>query len=189
MTTGISIAIPLGFLLLGGTLCWYLVHAKGHWALKLVLTGFIALFSLETWRALDSYLGWPASEAMPQRSLLISAIVREPNPSKHDAGAIFLWVVPLGQDDPGPFAYDPISGEPRAYKLPYSRAMHEQTAAAMQAMRKNGRPILIERGGLPGDGEGDPHGNGVDYGDESDSGFRMRELPPPSLPDKAPQGH
>lgn len=187
MSTGVSIAIPLGFLLLGGTLCWYVAHAKGHWAPKLLLTGFVAFFSLETWRALDSYAGWPAEEEMPQKALLISAIVREPNFSKNDRGAIFLWVVPIGRDDPGPFAYDPISGEPRAYELPYSRAMHEQTAAAMKAMRQNGRPILIEREGLPGDEEGDPHGNGADYGDETDSGFRMRELPPPTLPEKTPR--
>ena len=131
MSTGISIAIPFGFLLLAGTLCWFLIDTKGRWPLKLLLTGFLAFFSLETWQALDSYSGWPAKEAMPQRALLLHAVVREPNPAKHDPGAIFLWVVPLGQDDPGPFAYDPISGEPRAYKLPYSRPMHEQTAGAM----------------------------------------------------------
>lgn len=188
MTTGPSIAIPLGFLLLGGTLCWYLAHAKGHWAPKLFLTLFTAFFSLETYRALDSYAGWPAREAMPQRALLLHAVVREPNPSKNDAGAIFLWVVPLGQDDPGPFAYDPVSGEPRAYKLPYSRPMHEQTAAAMKAMQQNGRPILIERGGAAGEGDGEGGGgNRTTYGDDEGGGFRMRELPPPSLPDKAPR--
>jgi len=183
MTTGVSIAIPIALLILGGALCWYLAHAKGHWAPKVFLTVCLALFSFETLRALDSYAGWPAKETMPQRALLISAIVREPNPSKNDAGAIFLWVVPLGQDDPGPFAYDPVSGEPRAYRLRYSRAMHEQTAAAMKAMRQNGRPILIERGGIPGEDGGDGRSG---YDDET-GGFRMRELPPPSMPDKAPQ--
>jgi len=189
MSTGISIAIPLGFLLLAGTLCWFLVDAKGRWPLKILLTGFLAFFSLETWRALDSYSGWPAKEAMPQRALLLHAVVREPNPAKHDAGAIFLWVVPLGQDDPGPFAYEPISGEPRAYKIPYSRPMHEQTAGAMKAMRQNGRPILIERGGRQGDGQGTGEGNNTTYGDDEGGGFRMRELPPPSLPPKDAQGH
>lgn len=186
MTTGVSIAIPLGFLLIGGMLCWFLAHAKGRWGLKLFLTGVVTVFSLETWHALDSYAGWPAREAMPQRALLSSAIVREPNPSKNDRGAIFLWVVPLGQDDPGPFAYDPVSGEPRAYKLPYSRAMHEQTAAAMKAMR-DGRPILIERLGKPGE-EGDGQDGGTTtFQDDGDSGFRMRELPPPNLPVKPPR--
>ncbi|MEK7545932.1 MAG: hypothetical protein AAB554_02535 [Patescibacteria group bacterium] len=187
MSTGISIAIPLGFLLLGATLCWYLAYAKGRWPLKIFLTVILALFSLETWRALDSYAGWPAKETMPQRSLLLHAVVREPHPAKNDRGAIFLWIVPLGQDDPDLFSYRPVSGEPRAYKLPYSRPMHEQTAGAMKAMQQNGRPILIERGGIPGGGESG--GNRTTYGDDEGGGFRMRQLPPPSLPDKAPQGH
>ena len=187
MNGGISIAIPIGFLLLAGVLCWYIAYAKGKWPLKLLLTGFLALFSLEVWKALDSYSGWPAKEELPQRALLLDARVREPNPAKHDAGAIFLWVVPLGQDDPDPFSYRPISGEPRAYRLPYSRPMHEQTDGAMKAMRQNGRPILIERGGTPGEGEGEGGGNRTTYGDDEGGGFRIRELPPPSLPDKAPQ--
>ncbi len=190
MTTGISIAIPIGFLILAGLLAWYLAHAKGRWALKAFLTVFVAFYSLEVWNALDSYLGWAAREPMPQRALLVSAMVREPNPAKRDDGAIFLWVVPLAQDEPGPFAYEPISGEPRAYRLPYSRAMHEQTAAAMQAMRKSGRPVLIERQGLPGEREGrdGTDGDRSTFNDEDgDTGFRMRELPPPSLPEKTPR--
>lgn len=191
MTTGNSIAIPLGFLLLAGALCWYLAYTKGRWAVKGFLTVFLIFYSLETYRALPSYSGWPARETMPQRALLLHAVVREPNPSKHDPGAIFLWVVPLGQDDPGPFSYRPVSGEPRAYKLPYSRSMHEQSARAMKAMQQNGRPILIERGGTAGDGEGEGGGNRTTYGDDEGGGFRMRELPPPNLPpkDQQPSGH
>lgn len=189
MTNGVSIAIPLGFLLLAGALCWYLAYVKGRWAVKVLLTGFLCLYAVQVHDALGSYSGWPAKEAMPQRALLISAVVREPNPAKNDRGAIFLWVVPLGQDDPDLFSYRPISGEPRAYKLPYSRPMHEQTSQAMKAMQQNGRPILIERGGIPDDGEGEGGGNRTTYGDDEGGGFRMRQLPPPSLPDKAPQGH
>lgn len=187
MTTGISIAIPLGFLILAGMLAWYLAHTKGHWAAKVFLTIIVAFYSIEVWSALDSYLGWAAREPMPQRALLVSAMVREPSPAKRDRGAIFLWVVPLGQDDPGPFAYDSVSGEPRAHRLPYSRAMHKQTAEAMQAMRQSGRPILIERQSRPDEREGSDGGHST-FNDDSDTGFRMRELPPPSLPDKAPQG-
>jgi len=183
MTTGISIAIPLGFLLLGGALCWFIADTKGRWPLKVLLTGFLAFYSLETITALKSYKGWPADERMPQRSLLISASLREPNPPKNDPGAIFLWVIPLGMDDPSPFAYDPISGEPRAYRIPYSKQMRDQVAAAMKAMQENGRPILIERDGT-GDADGDGTGNPTGY-DDDNTGLRMRELPPPALPPKS----
>ena len=193
MTNGVSIAIPLGFLLLAAVLCWYIAHTKGRWPLKLFLTGFLALYSLETWQALGSYAGWPAAERMPQRALLLSATVREPNPSKGDPGAIFLWVIPLNMDDPDPFSYTPVSGEPRAYRIPYSRSMHEQAAAASKAISQDGRPMLIERDGLQGggaEGEGGGDGNGTTYGEDDGGGFRIRELPPPNLPPKdAAHGH
>jgi len=195
MSTGISIAIPLGFLMLAGVLCWYLAHTKGRWPIKVLLTFFLAFHSYSVYQALDSYAGWPAKEQMPQKALLFHAIVREPNPSRHDPGAIFLWVVPLGRDDPDPFSYRPISGVPRAYEIPYSRPMHEQTAQASKIIQQgNGRPVLIERGGSPaGEGDGGGGGNNTTYGDDSGGGFRIRELPPPSLPDKGapsdPHGH
>jgi hypothetical protein len=191
MTSGISIAIPLGFLLLAGALCWFLVDVKGRWPLKILLTVLLAFFSLETWRALDSYSGWPSGETIPQRGLLYDVIVREPNPKTNDPGAIFLWIVPLGQDDPEPFSYRPISGEPRAYKLPYSRPSHEQAAAAKGAIQqRNGQPILIERGGQPGEGGGMGGGNHTTY--EDGGGFRIGDAPSPSVPPKVPldsQGH
>lgn len=187
MSVGHSIAIPLGFLMLAGALCWYLAYVKGRWLIKALLTVFLAFYGLEVWQALDSYAGWPTRETLPRRSLLISAIVHEPNPGRRDSGGIFLWVVPLGQDSLSPFSYNSISGEPRAYRIPYSRAMHEQADSATKSMQQGGRPILIERVGAPGEGDGSGSGNQSTYGDDSGGGFRMRELPPPSLPEKAPQ--
>jgi len=193
MTNGISIAIPLGFMLLAAVLCWYMAYTKGRWPLKLILTGMLILFSLEVRGALTSYSGWATQEQMPKRALLLHAVVREPNPARHDAGAIFLWVVPLGLDDPDPFSYRPISGEPRAYRLPYSRPGHEQAEQASKLIQKNGRPVLIERDGNPGGGGGEPRdGNSTTYDDGSGGGFHIGDQPGPSLPDKAandPHGH
>ena len=184
MTNGISIAIPIGFMLLAGVLCWYAAHTKGRWPLKLILTGGLILFSLQVHDALKSYAGWSTHEPLPQRALLLHAVVREPNLARHDAGAIFLWVVPLGLDDPDPFSYRPVSGEPRGYWLPYSREAHEQAAQASKLMQKDGRPILIERGGMQGGGGEGRDGNATTY-DDGSGGFHIGDQPGPSLPDKA----
>lgn len=176
-------AIPVGFAILAAILCWFLAHAKGSWWLKAALIVLLTGFGLETWRALDSYAGWPARETLPKRSLLISAMVREPNPSRNDPGAIFVWVQPLSLPDTGAFTYRPVSGEPRAYRLRYTRTMHESVAQAMQAMREDGRPIVLERDGLPNEG-GDGQGRSL-YGEEDD-GLRLYDLPPPDMPPKPP---
>lgn len=193
MSGGISIAIPLGFAVLAGVLCWYLTYTKGRWPLKLCLIALLSGFGLEVWSALDSYSGWPAREELPRRSLLIAAIMREPNPATRDPGAIFVWVQPLVDGNPDPFEYRPVSGEPRAYRLPYSRPTHEQMSQALQAMSQGGRPIVLERTGSPGGAPGqEGSGNGDTYDDEG-TGIQMYELPPPGVPDKDaqpdPHGH
>lgn len=181
---GTSIAIPLGFLLLGGLLCWLLAGiGKGRWPLKLLLTALVSLFSFEAWRALDTYAGWPSASELPQRSLFVAALVREPNPARGDPGAVYLWTIPVGTSDAGAFSYRPRSGEPRVYALPYSREAHESAQQAKKAS-DDGRPILIERGGgLSGDGDGDADGNRRTYGRDDGGGFRLREAAP-ALPEK-----
>ena len=81
--------------------------------------------------------------------------------------------------------------QPRAYRIPYSRALHEDTQKAINLMLK-GSSV----GGTSGEGEGKGKaagkkgkGNGKD-GDgggrslTNNGGIEFHQLPPPSLPDK-----
>ena len=97
---------------------------------------------------------------------------------------------PLSLPDPDPFEFRPVSGEPRAYRLTYTRTLHEGMAQAMQAKREDGRPILLERDGLQGEGEGgEENGNRRTYGEDDGGGLRLRDLPPPNLPPKDQSPH
>lgn len=170
-----SIAIPLALSILMALALWRLADAKGDWWLKIAMIVLLTGTGVEVWKALDSYAGWPTGDRMPSQAILISAVVREPNPRTHDPGAIYVWTRPLTAPSKDLFDERPDGNEPRAYRLPYSREMHEQLMQAMQAMAQ-GRMIGI---GRPSDR---PGGNGPQQIDGDD--LQLYELPPPDPPRK-----
>lgn len=208
-----TVAIPIAYTLLAALLCWHIISAKGGKWLKVIVFVVTLGFSFMIWRALSSYQGWPTAAETPEKALLIQAIVREPDEKAGDQGAIYLWLLPLSDevnDIPSLLEYPGIRGEPRAYKMPYSREMHEGVNRA-QGMMRAGKPVVMRRGGKPGRGSGQPgdgepgegdgdgdgqpgqggpnggrrgqgHGNGSGgYGDRR-SEFQFYELPPAAPP-------
>jgi hypothetical protein len=82
--------------------------------------------------ATQRLLGWSAPVAMPARFQVLWTRVIEPDPSRGNPGAIHLWVEAL--DD----ANLP-SGEPRAFRLPYSVDLARRVSSAQEEI-EHGRP-------------------------------------------------
>jgi hypothetical protein len=91
-----------------------------------------SLFYVAVFFATQRLLGWSAPVAVPDRFQVLWTRVIEPNPSRNNPGAIHLWVEEL--DD----ANLP-SGEPRAFRLPYSVELARRVSSA-QAEIEEGRP-------------------------------------------------
>jgi hypothetical protein len=106
------------------------------WAIAVTLGFLIAGFA-----ALQAMLGWPTQAAPPTRFQLYAALVHEPDRINRSNGAIYLWLSPRDPDG------EP-SGPPRAYALPYSRALHEQVAR-VQGRLQAGRPVEGTAGRRP----------------------------------------
>jgi hypothetical protein len=155
-----TIAIPIAFIILSAVLCWLVISLKGKWWIKLILILIVPSFGLAVWKSLSSYQGWPTSTEIPEKALFLQGIVREPEPDDGDPGAIYLWLLPLSPEvlDVKTFLdFRGKLGEPRAYKLPYSRGMHQAVLKA-QSMAAKGKPAVMQRGGKPGKGDGDGDG-------------------------------
>jgi hypothetical protein len=106
------------------------------WAIALTLGFLIAGFA-----ALQAMLGRPTKAAPPALFQLHAALVNEPDRLSASKGAIYLWLsTPAAEGEPG--------GPPRAYALPYSRALHEQVAR-MQERLHQGRPVEGTAGRRP----------------------------------------
>lgn len=126
-------------------LAWSLTTAE-RWRRRVPFIVAAPALALALWLGRPDPAGWPSGARLPAHASLVSALVREPDPATSDRGRIFLWL------DVGRKA-------PRAYSLPYSRALHEQVQAALQAVA-HGQPIEVSgtvstrRRGTSGHGAG-----------------------------------
>jgi hypothetical protein len=190
-----NLAIPIAFLILSAVLIFVFIDPKRwRWWLKLPLVVLVPAFCLAVWWSLASYKGWPTTSALPEKSFVMSGIVREAEPAEHDPGAIYLWLVPFGEKSSfNPLGYDAPKGEPRSYKLKYSRGLHHAVNKAMGLIRQ-GKAVILDRSGKPhGEGEGGQDGEGgagdgqPGYASDPDRlDFQVYELPPPHPPLKLP---
>ena len=99
---------------------------------------FVANFTFE------DMLGWPTPRVLPEKFIINSALIEEPNKERGVEGAIYLWVTSLEGNRP--------SGAPRAYRLPYLKDNHAQLSEAQRKGRQGIRQIgSIDR---PGGGSG-----------------------------------
>jgi len=73
--------------------------------------------------------GWSATAPLPPQFQLLWARVVEPNPLDRDPGAVHIWIEDLD-------AANLPSGQPRAYRLPYSAALAAKVEAARDEIMK-----------------------------------------------------
>lgn len=108
------------------------LRSAWRWPVKagaiLLTTGFFAVVFV----ALQAMLGWPTAAQPPAQFQLYAALIDEPDRKSRDPGAIYLWLAPRNAEG---VATEP----PRAYALPYSRPLHEATAAAQADLQAGKR--------------------------------------------------
>jgi hypothetical protein len=204
-----TVGIPLAYVIVAALVLWMAITARGPWWVKALVTLLAVLFSLGLWRSLEGLQGWPVETGMPDRFEVKWTLAEEPNKKTGDPGAIYLWALDLAP--PGgrgrPFALRlhtrDMGKEPRIFKLPYSRRLHEQTGEIQQEISAGGR--FFGYLGAAGPGEGAPGGRGGP-GREGAAGppgtggegreraggtaptrqdYIFHELPPPRLPEKS----
>lgn len=127
--------IAIGFVLLGGLLLWFVLGSRGPWWLKLPAIACTCLFTFAVWDALDSFSGWPTAQTPPPRALLLSSRIDEPR-------AIYVWL--MAPSNRGLLEYRSDDAEPRSYRLPYSRQLHEQVDKGSRLARR-GQAVELRR--------------------------------------------
>lgn len=180
-----TFAIPGVILFIAALACWAVIDTKrGQWWLKLLLIVTVPTLSILSWRAIDSYLGWPTPEQLPEKVLLLSVDIREPV-KEGDAGAIYVWVVSFeqGSDREHALGYKRSGREPRSHHLPYSRKKHKMLSEAMKLVRQ-GIPVVLERAKKKKRSRTSRSGQPmIQYEDEDMIFYRL----PPASPVKGPR--
>ncbi len=191
-----SIAIPIAFLILVVVLLWLIVHLKGKFWIKLTFVSVATYYCIVLWYSLATFAGWSSSEELPAEFQVQWIVIKEPNKKTGHDGAIYLWISDIENKAESRnilnfLGYNAQKGEPRSFKIRYTRELHERAAGAMGMLRRGipvkGTAITGEkedggaetgRGGRRGDGDG----RGGFYHNEQEVEFHI--LPPPRSPDK-----
>lgn len=88
----------------------------------------------------EDMLGWPTPRMLPEKFIIVSAVIEEPNKERGVEGAIYLWVTALDGNRP--------AGAPRSYRLPYQKDAHSQLSEAQRKSRQGIRQVgTVERAG------------------------------------------
>ncbi len=127
------IGLSIAYTLLAALLLVIALRARIPWPLKIVVAIVTGAFYCLAFFRTEGLPGWSASAPLPARFQLLWARVVEPNPLDQDPGAVHVWVEELDTSNLP-------SGQPRAYRLPYSPALARKVEAAREQILK-GHPI------------------------------------------------
>jgi hypothetical protein len=188
------LCLSLAYVLLSALLLVVMARLPIPRMAKIAAILALSSFYIVVFFATQGLLGWSAPVAVPARFQVLSTRVIEPNPARHDPGAVHLWLEELDE------ANLP-SGVPRAYLLPYSPELARRVSAAQQEIEKGhpqggraqffGSPsheaigVRPVNSGVPPGGDA-PGGGLLDpafFGGQSKS-VNLVPLPKPMLPPK-----
>ena len=125
------LTISLAYVALGVLLLLLLIKPALHWRWKVLAILVSTFFFVNVFFETRNLLGWPGVGKLPERFQLLWVRVVEPDLRLHDPGAIYVWVEEVDENNVP-------NGVPRAYRLPYKRALAEKSAKARdQIMQGN----------------------------------------------------
>lgn len=138
--------LTLAYALLGFLLLILCLATRWSWRLKAVMVLGVSSFYVLHAQVLRGLAGWPADEALPPRFVLLSAVFDEPSPARGHAGAIYIWVNELKDQQ--------ALSLPRVHRLPYEKDLQRILGEGLKKAKDGNTQIgSIEprpgQGGLP----------------------------------------
>ncbi|PXW98805.1 hypothetical protein C7444_102296 [Sphaerotilus hippei] len=121
-----TLAVTMGLVLLAALAVLALLWS--HWPmwLRALLVAGVTVFFFWAEDAAHQLSGWPSADALPERFVLLAAVIEEP--TTKSPGALFVWAQALENGKP--------SRAPRAYQLPYAKDLHALLNEGMKKARQ-----------------------------------------------------
>jgi hypothetical protein len=163
-----TLAVTLCFVVLAALAVLALLWSAWPRWLRALLVAGVAVFYFWADDAVHQMWGWPSGDALPERFVLLAAVIEEP--SAKSAGALYVWVQGLENGKP--------VRAPRAYQLPYAKDLH---ALLNEGIKKS-------RQGVTQMGTAEPKAGkkGLNWlrPGSDEQVVKIRDLPAPQLPEK-----
>ncbi len=136
--------------------------------LKALLVVGVTVFYFFADEVVHGMWGWPSTDALPERFVLLAAVIEEPTTKR--PGALYVWVNAMQDGKP--------AAQPRAFALPYSKDVHALLNEGMKKVREGVSQL--------GTAEPKPGKAGLAWlrpGNDEQK-VKLRDLPVPQLPEK-----
>jgi hypothetical protein len=164
-----TLALVLAFTALAGLAVLALLWSRWPaWLKGLLVVGVTALYFFGN-EQVHQMWGWPTTDALPSRFVLLAVVIEEPTPKTR--GALYVWAQPI--DNGAPVA------APRNYRLPYAKDLHALFDEGMKKARQ----------GVTQMGSAEPKRGGRGFfawlkpGSDEQT-IKLRDMPLPQLPEK-----
>lgn len=142
---------------------WVFICSSVHVMIKVILIAVTIWYGLALYYIPSNFMGWPTIQAIPDSSRVLSIKVQEPD--RNSTGAIYFWlnthptekkVLLIEFLDPRKAFLYYGKTEPKAYKLPYSRSLHERIIRALKKKSRipGGQMIIGQERKKKGKGSG-----------------------------------
>jgi hypothetical protein len=137
------------------------------WLKALLVVGVSAFYFFADSVVHDMW-GWPSADALPERFVLLAAVIDEPTTKR--PGALYVWVNALEDGKP--------AAQPRAFRLPYAKDVHALLNEGMKKVREGVSQL--------GTAEPRPGKAGLSWlrPGSDEQVLKLRDLPRPQLPEK-----
>lgn len=136
------------FILLAFGISWVLSTLEGNYFVKAIFITLLLYLTLSIFYSFKNIGGWPTQSELPDRFVLKSFIIQEPNKAEQSSGYIYVWAVPQLNNKECPSGIICIKrardNEPRAYIIEYDINMHKSMAQVEEKI-KNGDIIIVEK--------------------------------------------
>ena len=123
------VGLSVAYVLLAALLLVVVLRVRAPWPLKVAAVVITSIFYGVAFFRVEGLPGWSAAAPLPPQFQLLWARVVDPNPLDRDPGAGHVWVEELD-------AANIPSGQPRAYRLPYSPTLAAKVEAARDEILK-----------------------------------------------------
>jgi len=125
------LGLTAGFLLVLAFLFYLTLKTELNIAIKFLAVFITAGFYIIQYESLQQYSGWPSTDELPQKFVLIATDVHEPNQKTGQQGIMYWWV----RDSSN------MNQPPRVYQLPYEAEVHKKTEQIIELQKKGSQYV------------------------------------------------
>ena len=146
---------------------WIVKGSKVHSGIKFTTISLFFLFCAIFNSVWESSMGWAATDkTLPEVVAIRHVVIKEPNKQLQLEGSIHLLLEfqPTKYDSfiLNLFAYKIEHSDPRLFRLPYSRKLHEQLQSEVIPRNQQGQIVYGKLGKMGKDGKGGKGNQGKD---------------------------